>query len=946
MLLLEITSGSNNGDFSINHGGYDISILKYTPGGNLLWTKTYGGSGGEILGQLRATPDGGFIMSASSTSSASGDVTAINHGVNTRDAWIVKFDVNGIIQWQKLFGGSLNESGNIAESGGSIALCSDGGYVFSISSQSTNGDLAGLLPAGTVIGQDDIWLVKINSTGTILWQKAIGGSDADDEPHLYSYGNSIYLLFASKSFDRDLAGNLGIYDLAIFKYTLGGTLLWKNQYGSTSWDNGNAITGVKGDLLTIVGSCYSTSFAGIPISNYGQSSILVMRLDTLSGTIKWLKDLGGTNVDNANDVKITSSLELFVVGASSSNDYDITGNHGNFDGIQFKLDAGNNIRGTAFLDLNGNNIFDAGDKKPDYLKLQASKNNIVQSISLTTNGAFDIEVDTGNYSTKVKLWNSTYYSSVPDSFFCNFTNVNQSCSNNIALHPVSGIKDLRVSVFPTGIARPGTSTQYVLIGYNVGTQTIASGSISLKKDPRISYVNFSVPPNNITGDSITWNFTNLNPFDSLRYVIRITSPPPPTVRNWDTLTFVAQILPLTGDAYATDNTLVLKHIVSGSFDPNAKLNLHGNLFPVTSIQNGDYINYVIQFQNTGTAQAFEIIVNDTLSNKLQDATLEVLATSHPFTFTLKNKIASWKFSNINLPDSNTNEPASHGYIAFRIKAIPTLPPGDRISNKAAIYFDFNPAVLTANDTLNIITILGPLPPNPPVISPSADTSICSGSIILRSSVSSGNQWYKNNIAIIGAISDTLSVSQPGNYAATVTQNGLTSIFSATTHITMGSIAIVPLVNVNGRILALSNPSGTLTYTWQMLVAGTWSNVVPAATGVIYTTNTAGQYRVMASNGLCTVYSAPLSVSANVHSPGIFVHPNPADRGLVVDNIDLSQKWETLHVFNILGQEVLPITIIKNQTSVNLNLNVLSSGMYILKLTDANGISANLSFIKK
>lgn len=948
-IVVGITSGSPDGDFSGVPGDWDISFVKFTPAGVKLWTKTYGGINREILGQLRATPDGGFIASASTTSSASGNVTGTNHGTaGTRDAWILKVDVNGAIQWQKIYGGSLNESAGIGESGGTIAVCSDGGYLFAINTESSDGDLTGLLPPGTVTGPDDVWLMKINSTGNIVWQKKLGGSNSDNGPRLYTTASNFYLLFATSSFDRDLSGNIGS-EIAIFKYTASGTLIWKKQHGSFSVCSAGGFTGLNGDLLTVVGSCYSSAFGGIPLYNYGQSTMLVYRIDTLNGNIKWLKDLGGSQVDNAADVKITPDNELFIVGGSSSNDFDIPGNHGYFDGVVFKLNAANNIKGFTFLDLNNDNIFNAGDVKPNNIRMQAKKNNVVVSESLTAQGAFNIEVDTGTYHTKTALWNSGYYTSTPDSFACSFVAVNQICTNNIALHPVNGIKDLRVNVFPVGLARPAFTTEYVLIGYNVGTQSIPSGTISLKRDSRISYTFFSVPPNNISGDSVTWNFTNLNPFDSIRYVIRISTPPPPVITNFDTLKFTATILPMAGDAYATDNTLRLLHLMVGSFDPNAKINLHANAFSKTAVQNGDYINYVIQFQNTGTAEAFDVVVKDSLTNLLQDGTIEMIAASHSFSFLLKNKIATWKFSNINLPDSNTNEPASHGYIAFRIKPINTLVTGNEIINRAAIYFDFNPAVITKNDTLRIVNIS--LPPNAPVITPGGNIAFCSGSIVLRSSVSTGNQWYKNGGAITGANADTLIVTGIGAYTAKVTQDALTSSFSNVSNVITGTLAVVPAIQVNGYLLTVTNAVTGTTYNWQIKTGASWANTTPLATGLSFTAPaTGGEYRVIATQGICTAFSnskiilpRPLPVTGNIY--GIYIYPVPAVNTLYVDNLELRRHWDKAEVESILGQVVIPMFDIRNRTSINIDISKLATGMYYLRLKTAFGTYADFKFIK-
>src|SRR5688500_6845530 len=99
--------------------------------------------------------------------------------------------------------------------------------------------------------------------------------------------------------------------------------------------------------------------------------------------------------------------------------------------------------------------------------------------------------------------------------------------------------------------------------------------------------------------------------------------------------------------------------------------------------------YRIRFQNTGTDTAFRVVIRDTLHEILDWNSLRMIDASHPYSLLAKNgRILEWKFSNIILPDSNTNEKASHGYILFSIRPKSTLNAGDQISNRASIYFDF------------------------------------------------------------------------------------------------------------------------------------------------------------------------------------------------------------------------------------------------------------------
>src|SRR5690606_32416995 len=113
------------------------------------------------------------------------------------------------------------------------------------------------------------------------------------------------------------------------------------------------------------------------------------------------------------------------------------------------------------------------------------------------------------------------------------------------------------------------------------------------------------------------------------------------------------------------------------------------------IDQDEWIDYTIRFQNTGTDTAFTVVITDTLQAELDMASFEQGLASHTFNVSFKpDRVVEWRFENILLPDSNVNEAASYGLVSFRIK--PQLPilPGDQIENVANIYFDFNEPVIT------------------------------------------------------------------------------------------------------------------------------------------------------------------------------------------------------------------------------------------------------------
>jgi hypothetical protein len=140
--------------------------------------------------------------------------------------------------------------------------------------------------------------------------------------------------------------------------------------------------------------------------------------------------------------------------------------------------------------------------------------------------------------------------------------------------------------------------------------------------------------------------------------------------------------------------MTVKQIVRGSFDPNDKTEIHGGQLTPVSYSNDEYLQYLIRFQNTGSDTAFFITVKDSFDTNFDLSTLDVLAASHTYNFKVEKNVATWDFKFIKLVDSLTDEPASHGYILFRVKPKKGLSVGNVFKNSAAIYFDYNLPVIT------------------------------------------------------------------------------------------------------------------------------------------------------------------------------------------------------------------------------------------------------------
>ncbi len=305
-------------------------------------------------------------------------------------------------------------------------------------------------------------------------------------------------------------------------------------------------------------------------------------------------------------------------------------------------------------------------------------------------------MDTVQYITSVYS-NLPYYTSVPLSRTSSFSGYFLSDSISFALQPIPNKQDLVINAVPLTVARPGFNTTYKLYYKNVGTTTLSTGEVLFKKDSRLNLISSFPAMSSSNGDTLKWSYSDLAPADTASITIQLQILAPPAVNNGDTLISVAIITPVTGDETPRDDTSFIRHRVTGSFDPNDKYENNGGIIRPEHITNGDYLNYTIRFQNTGTDTAFTVVVRDTLDAKVEWNTLQMISASHSYDLSIVDgDKLTWTFSGINLPDSNINEPASHGFIAYRIKPKNTVAVGDTVHNTASIYFDFNLPVLTNN----------------------------------------------------------------------------------------------------------------------------------------------------------------------------------------------------------------------------------------------------------
>jgi hypothetical protein len=250
-----VVAGKNGNDA-------DYWLVKLDSIGNVMWQHAIGGINHEEGSSVALTKDGGYIISGFSDSNTF-DVTG-NHGED--DAYIVKTDSLGNIEWARCYGGSAEDAARDA------LQTADGGYIFAGYTNSLDGDVS------SKHDDQDSWVVKLDSAGNIQWEKAIGGGSLE-----YAYSieenqdHTGYIVSGhSGSTGGNVTGNHGLYDIWVTELDLTGKIVWQKSLGGSDNDYGRSITQtINGDYLV---AGYVNSFDGDVTNKKGASDGWIVRL--------------------------------------------------------------------------------------------------------------------------------------------------------------------------------------------------------------------------------------------------------------------------------------------------------------------------------------------------------------------------------------------------------------------------------------------------------------------------------------------------------------------------------------------------------------------------------------------------------------------------------------------------------------------------------------------
>ena len=319
----------------------------------LQWQKPLGGTLGDWGEDIQLTPDGGFITVGTAASGDYDGNTTPFHGM--KDVFIVKFDAALELEWRKKLGGTWDDFGI------QIKPLAGGGYiVLGYTGSPNNGDVSGVHGNPLIAVPNDIWLLKLDNGGNLLWQKCLGGTGIDlpGSIELTSSGGFIVSGYTASN-DGDVSGNHGGGDVWIVELNETGNILWQKCYGGSAKEGTGFIKPVPGGGYIF--TAYSNSTNGDVTAN-NLEDIWLIRIDPV-GNIIWQKCYGGSSPEEpCNVLSVTGGF--CVGGTTSSSDWSIN-NLGGTDGWIFKTDLNGNLLWQqtygGFYDDRGNEIIQATD---------------------------------------------------------------------------------------------------------------------------------------------------------------------------------------------------------------------------------------------------------------------------------------------------------------------------------------------------------------------------------------------------------------------------------------------------------------------------------------------------------------------------------------------------------------------------------------------------------
>ena len=410
------------------------------------------------------------------------------------------------------------------------------------------------------------------------------------------------------------------------------------------------------------------------------------------------------------------------------------------------------LRGTVFLDFDVDATLDSLEHRVPFRLVHTDENQVL--VWTNSAGEYDLPADTGTWHVWHTPSPSYQVTNDPDTLQATLTPQDPIASGlDIGLAPATTDTVPRFWMTLLGPMRCNTTVGVQLNLKNEGTAVLGDVLVTFELLGDLQLSSVHPTPDSIVGSQLFWHVDSLGWFQDEVFTV------------WVDVGAVGTIAGLQATVSSPDlwEPLVSTfgpNVVSCAFDPNDKLVTPQGYGSAGAVPvDVPWLDYTIRFQNTGNDTAFTVTLLDTLDMDLDPVTMEVLAASHALTQIQvdTDRVALFRFQRILLPDSGTNEAASHGFVRYRIKPVAGSPHGTEITNSAGIVFDWNEAIIT-NTVLNTLVDCDLF----------AATLLDLGANLLEANAGDAYQWFLNGDTVPGATGRQFTALVSGSYTVQVT----------------------------------------------------------------------------------------------------------------------------------------------------------------------------------
>ncbi|MCF6307664.1 MAG: hypothetical protein L3J09_06890 [Flavobacteriaceae bacterium] len=326
-------TASIDGDVTENAGFHDYWIVKINSSGDIQWEKSFGFIGQDQAFKVIETAEGGYIaigfLDVGQSGGEGNDATESSDSTRNSlhslgDYWAIKMDSNGNKIWRRYFGGSHVDQGK------DVLQTPDGGFLLIGISESSDFDIT------NAYGANDFWAIKINADGDLIWENSFGGSESEFAYSITNTTDGNFIVIGdTRSSDFNVSTPLGNADVWAVKFnSSNGNIIWENTFGGLEFDSARGIIQLENGKYAIAGNSRSSN--NHVENNNGSNDAWMFIIDE-DGNLEFEKNIGGSQIDFANNLTETTNNEIIFVGNTDSNDIDITINKGGKDILIYKM---------------------------------------------------------------------------------------------------------------------------------------------------------------------------------------------------------------------------------------------------------------------------------------------------------------------------------------------------------------------------------------------------------------------------------------------------------------------------------------------------------------------------------------------------------------------------------------------------------------------------------